>query len=1287
MKHLGKRRLSLLLAVVVCITMSGFSTLAAQTADAESYGAEQTEVNENTNGAEGSEGAVMLPEPVENGAENSIDTAAGENNGDTAGNTAADNGSEAAGTAVSGSDGISAGDADSAASGQNDIEGGTPAVTSAPVPDGFFTEVQVGKDYDEKSGKVTEFGDKDKDVKWSADCALRFDYKIPEGAGMTAGTEYTFSVKAPLILEGDFKIKNEEGDVVANGTFTPSGDGTAAGMLVFTDQEYLQDGTEGYFYLHTKFDESRISGNGRQNITVEVTGTAVKSKISVDFEAPVSEAKVGLVKNGDSATYLKEHQVEWTLTATPSVSNITDEHVNSLVVTDDLKANKLDYVDGSAAAVKKDGTAAEGSFEYKDGVLTFTGQGDDLKAAAWPITITFKTQYDPENIKSLPLNGGKLVYNNKASVEITAPQYVKDTETGSVTLVESTPDNIQNTARAEDSARVEIAYVTLDKYGSLVSGNRVTWTVNISNKLLQSDPEIVDTLPEHMNLVEGSVKLNGSPLSNSDYEYIENKSGSHKLKVKLTPGTTEEQTLVYDTVFDVNKYKDISELGEIVNRADFYVGSGSNHTMVLYKEARIHIGNSLMTKSGVYDPKTHTITWTIKLKTEDMDLKGMRLEDTFGQIINGKNVNQTYVEGSLKIDGKDIDPETVSIKVAQDGKSFTLTGLRDEHPESEEITYKTILGDTPDDREFWGSNNDTFNITNTVRLYANYGLLAKAEITASAQGNSTMLRKDFVSYDYVSKTAEWKLTVNQNQMKLTDGVITDTLSSTDWAFDKDAGVKLMQDGKDITGSVKSVSYENDENGLPVMKVQLPDTAACDKPFVLTYHTKLVNEDLLLSNEKFTVKNTSVLTGNEVRNGGVSASASQSIGQNVISKSSTNKLDKNNELTWTVDVNKNLASVKTADGTGKIGIIDTLQQGLSYVDGSIKVVPLTITTNGADGKAVEGDALEEGEDKDYTVSYDSATRELKVMWNSSSLTGAYRVTFRTLVMVSGSYSNSVSFTGISEAPEWNHASAAKFTAKFSGGYTSLPERLGALLIKKTDGASGSALSGAKFTIKKSDGELIGEFTTDEKGEINAVLPVGKYIIEETCSPDNYVLPTIHRWEIAVTKQALVKFDVKNYQVKSTATLSPQVTKKIEGSGAPADTEFTFVLEGQGGAPMPAENTVSVKGEGTVSFGQIQYNAEGTYKYTITEQDGKAYRFKYDTKPHSLTVSVTRNAEGQLTASAVYDDNDETLVITNKYSRKSSSGGSEPVKPVDPVGPAEPEQPDEILDWLDGSAAAA
>lgn len=1278
MKHFRKRRLSLLLAVIMCLTASGVSALAAPPADAESYNAAeyQTEgAEDGTSDAAAAAPEAMMPTPADSGAD------AAEGDAEIAG-------AGAAGTADSDDRGISAGDSGNDAAVQNGDEdndpgegGGTPAVTSAPVPDGFFAKVEIGKEYDEKNGKIIPFDEKDKDVKWSADCALRFDYRIPEGADMKAGVKYTFSVKAPLILSGDFDIKNESGTVVANGTFTPSGDGTVEGVLVFSDQDYLNEDTEGYFYLHTKFDESKISGNGRQNVTVEIVGTAVKDETSVDFEAPVSEAKVSLVKNADSAKLLAQHQIEWTVKATPSVSNITDEHVNSLVITDDLKANKLDYVKDSAAVVTKSGEAAEGTVKYDEesGILTFTGQGDDLKAAAWPITLTFRTQYDPDDIKNLPLQNGKLVYNNKASVKITAPQYVKDPETGSVTLVESTPEDPKAQAEAEASSRAEISYVTMTKEGALASGQKVSWTVKVRNNLLQKKPELVDTLPQHMLLVAGSVKLNGKVLDIDDYSYVyEDSEGRYKLTVRFDEGKTDEQTLEYETVFDDEKYDLISEVSNIINKADLYMGD--DHNFIVSKTSNVHIGNSLMTKSGVYDKQTHTVTWTIVMKTDGMSLKGMSLKDIFGQTINGKNVAQTYVPGSMKIDGKTVENgKDVQLVVSEDGKSFTLTGIRDDHPESEKITYKTVLDDSDAAREFWGNNfNGTFKITNTMRLYAQDGLEAKAEVTATVNGSSKMLQKDFVSYDYANRSVEWKLTINQNQMKLTNGVIMDTLSSADWAFDEDAGIKLMQNGKDVTSSVGPVTYGTDENGLPVMTVKLPDTQAGDMPFVMTYHTKLVNEDILLSNAKFKVKNTSVLTGDEVKSGGVSVSASQDIGQNVLSKSITQKLDANNELTWTVDVNKNLATIKTQDGTGKIGIVDTLQQGLTYVDGSLKIVPLTITADKANGKVTEGGALEEGDDKDYTVSYDSVSRELKVMWNSSSLTGAYRVTFRTLVMVSGTYSNSVSFTGISEDPGWDHATAEKYTAKFSGGFTSLPERLGALLIKKTDGTTGAKLQGAKFTIKNSDGLLIGEFITDENGEINAVLPVGNYIIEETVSPDNYVLPTVHRWEKSVKSKQLVELDVKNYQVKNIATISPKVTKKIEGSGAPADTEFTFVLAAENGAPMPAEDTVSVKGEGTVSFGQIEYNAEGVYSYKITEQDGKANRFTYDTQPHKLTVTVTRNLEGQLEASAVYDDDAEadTLVITNKYTRKSSGGGSsEPSKPVTPDQPEQPDKPEQ------------
>ena len=121
---------------------------------------------------------------------------------------------------------------------------------------------------------------------------------------------------------------------------------------------------------------------------------------------------------------------------------------------------------------------------------------------------------------------------------------------------------------------------------------------------------------------------------------------------------------------------------------------------------------------------------------------------------------------------------------------------------------------------------------------------------------------------------------------------------------------------------------------------------------------------------------------------------------------------------------------------------------------------------------------------------------------------------------------------------------------------------------------------------------------------------------------------------------------------------QVTKAIDDTTGDAyPTEFTFTLEAVGEAPMPetAEGAVaSVTGEGVASFGAITYKQAGTFEYTITETQGDATGYTYDTTAHQVTVTVT-DVEGQLVADVNYDGAESTesnessteLVVTNVY----------------------------------------
>ena len=95
-------------------------------------------------------------------------------------------------------------------------------------------------------------------------------------------------------------------------------------------------------------------------------------------------------------------------------------------------------------------------------------------------------------------------------------------------------------------------------------------------------------------------------------------------------------------------------------------------------------------------------------------------------------------------------------------------------------------------------------------------------------------------------------------------------------------------------------------------------------------------------------------------------------------------------------------------------------------------------------------------------------------------------------------------------------------------------------------------------------------------------------------------------------------------------------------------FTFILEPvTAGAPMPASNTaVATEPAPLASFGNITFESEGTYKYTIIEVDDGIPGITYDKTGHEVVVTVTRGADNSLTASVKYDGKDG-LVITNTY----------------------------------------
>lgn len=144
-----------------------------------------------------------------------------------------------------------------------------------------------------------------------------------------------------------------------------------------------------------------------------------------------------------------------------------------------------------------------------------------------------------------------------------------------------------------------------------------------------------------------------------------------------------------------------------------------------------------------------------------------------------------------------------------------------------------------------------------------------------------------------------------------------------------------------------------------------------------------------------------------------------------------------------------------------------------------------------------------------------------------------------------------------------------------------------------------------------------------------------------------------WEVkAAGGEALDAVTFANSYKAAPTSVSLGAAKRLDGR-ALKDGEFTFELKDQdGNVVSSAKNDEN----GAVAFDTISFDEAGTYNYTVIEAAGSDATITYDNTVYNVTITVTDDGNGSLSASV--DTGDKDLVFTNKYTK-----------------PAEPQKPDD------------
>ena len=220
----------------------------------------------------------------------------------------------------------------------------------------------------------------------------------------------------------------------------------------------------------------------------------------------------------------------------------------------------------------------------------------------------------------------------------------------------------------------------------------------------------------------------------------------------------------------------------------------------------------------------------------------------------------------------------------------------------------------------------------------------------------------------------------------------------------------------------------------------------------------------------------------------------------------------------------------------------------------------------------------------------------------------------------------------------------------------------ITLYKVDEKSLDRLAGAKFKITPPEGATTAQeetVTTDASGVAQSAIYTdedvkkGEFTITEIEAPKGYQLDSTPI-KVTVGQEGVIK-TISNKRNSTKAQI--QAIKKLTGRAMKAG-EFEFDLFND--KTNKVVETVTNDADGNINFAELTFDKAGTYNYHIVEKKANTTEkgVTYDANPVGVTVTVTADAEGKLSAAVAYENDDKTF--ENTYAAEKTSAPIEVTK---------------------------
>lgn len=126
----------------------------------------------------------------------------------------------------------------------------------------------------------------------------------------------------------------------------------------------------------------------------------------------------------------------------------------------------------------------------------------------------------------------------------------------------------------------------------------------------------------------------------------------------------------------------------------------------------------------------------------------------------------------------------------------------------------------------------------------------------------------------------------------------------------------------------------------------------------------------------------------------------------------------------------------------------------------------------------------------------------------------------------------------------------------------------------------------------------------------------------------------------------------------------VAKKVLKGTNLTKGQFTFALKGTVN-DEPVELTAANDADGNVVFPHLEFESAGTYAFTVSEVAGDEARVTYDKRVFTVTVEVTDDGSGKLSATVANDAPEGAMVFVNTYTPPATPPANPPATPTTPT----------------------